>query len=142
MVHRFTRLLRNMTTAIYLDNVTATSYLNKEGGGGGNRSAPLNRLTLDILKFCQDHGFFLIPSYLLGVANLSADALSSCQESNEWFLNTQVVNKIFRKIGRAQVDLFASRESAHLPVYFSIYRKDRRAAGINALVQRWKFKKK
>ena len=39
-----------------------------------------------------------------------------------------------------QVDLCASRESAHLPVYFSIYRKDKR--GINALVQRRKFKKK
>ena len=37
---------------------------------------------------------------------------------------------------RAKVDLFVSRESAHLPVYFSIYRKDMRAAGINALVQR------
>ena len=76
------------------------------------------------------------------MANLSADALSSCQESNEWFLNTQVVNRIFRKIGRAQVNLFASRELAHLPVYFSIDRKDRRATGINALEQRWKFKKK
>ena len=58
-------------------------------GGGGARSAPLNRLALDILKFCQDHGIFPIPSYLPGVANLSADTLSSCQESNEWFLNTQ-----------------------------------------------------
>ena len=28
-----------------------------------------------------------------------------------------------------QIDLFASRESAHLPVYFPIYRKDRRAEG-------------
>ena len=76
------------------------------------------------------------------MANLIADALSRGQESREWFLNPQVVNRIFRKMGRAHVDLFASRESAHLPVYFSIDRKDRRAAGINALVQRWKFKKK
>ena len=97
---------------------------------------------MHILKFCQDHGIFLILSSLPGVANLSADALSSCQESKEWFINTQVVNSIFRKMGRAQVNLFASRESAHLPVYFSIDRKDRRAAGINALVQRWKFRKK
>ena len=28
-----------------------------------------------------------------------------------------------------QVDLFASRESAHPPVYFSIYRKDMGAEG-------------
>ena len=52
--------------------------LPQQGGGGGTRSAPLNKQTMDILKFCQDHGIFLIPSYLPGVANLSADTLSSC----------------------------------------------------------------
>ena len=90
----------------------------------------------------QFFAIFLIPSYLPGVADLSAYALSRGQEAKEWFLNSQVVNRIFRKMGRAQVDLFTSRESAHLPVYFSRDRKDRRAAGINAPVQRWKFKKK
>ena len=87
-------------------------------------------------------GIFLIPSYLPRVTNLSVGALSRGQESKEWFLNPQVVNRIFGKMGRAQVDLFASRESAHLPVYFSIDRKDRRVAEINALIQRWQFKKK
>ena len=76
------------------------------------------------------------------MANLSVYALSRGQESKEWFLNPQLVNRIFRKMGRAEVDLFTLRESAHLPVYFSIDRKDRRTAGTNALVQRWKFKKK
>ena len=37
------------------------------------------------------------------------------------------------------IDLFASRKSAQLPVYFSPDKKDRRAAGINALVQPWNF---
>ena len=55
-------------------------------------------LTLDILIFCLDHGFFLIPTDLPGVANLSVDALSRGQESKEWFLNPQVVNKIHRWI--------------------------------------------
>ena len=40
------------------------------------------------------------------------------------------------------MDLFASRKSTHLPVYLPIDRKDRRAVGINASAQRWKFKKK
>ena len=66
--------------------------------GGGTRSVPLNGLTLDILIFCQDHGFFLIPTYLPGEANLSMDALSRGQESKEWFLDPQVVNRIHRWI--------------------------------------------
>ena len=37
----------------------------------------------------------------------------------------------------AQIDLFDFRKSDHLPVYFSLDKKDRRAAGINALVQHW-----
>ena len=68
--------------------------LPQQGGGGGTRSVPLNRLTLDILTFCQDHGIFLIPTYLPGVANLSVDALSRGQESKEWLLNLQVVNRM------------------------------------------------
>ena len=41
---------------------------------------------------------FLIPTYLPGVANLSVDALSRGQESKEWLLNPQVVDKIHRWI--------------------------------------------
>ena len=88
-----------------------TSYLNREGR---TRSAALNRLTLDILRFCQNHCITFIPSYFSGVANLGVDALSRGQVSMEWFLNPRVVEKIFKKLGRPEVDLFASRRSAHL----------------------------
>ena len=47
--------------------------LPQQGGGGGSRSVPLNRLKLDILIFCQDHGFFLIPAYHPVEADLSVD---------------------------------------------------------------------
>ena len=80
--------------------MTATSYLNKEGG---TRSVPLNRLTFNILIFCQDHGIFLLPIYLPGVANLSVDVLFRGQESKEWFLNPQVVNRIHRLISAHHV---------------------------------------
>ena len=89
-VHCFTCYLRMKTIALHLDNVTSTSYLNKEGG---TKSAALNRLTLDSL----------IPAYLPGVANLGADALSRGQVSREWFLNSSVVEKIFKTLGRPQV---------------------------------------
>ena len=90
-VHCFTCHLRMKTIALHLDNVTSTSYLNKEGGG--TKSAALNRLTLDSL----------IPAYLPGVANLGEDALSRGQVSREWFLNPSVVEKIFKTLGRPQV---------------------------------------
>ena len=100
-MHYFTCHLRMKTIALHLDNVTATSYLNKEDG---TRSAALNRLTLDILKFCQSHCITLIPAYLPEVANLGADALLMGQVSREWFLNPSLVKKIFKILGRPQVD--------------------------------------
>ena len=93
-------------------------------GGVRTRSVPLNRLTLNILIFCQDHGIFLIPTYLPGVANQSVDALSRGQESKKG-----VVPESSGGQQDKQVDLFASLESAHLLLYFSIYRKDRREEG-------------
>ena len=115
-VHCFTCHLRMKTIVLQLDNVTATSYLNKEGG---TRSAALNRVKFS----CQSHCITLIRAYLPGVANLGADAHSRGQVSREWFLNPSVVEKIFKTLGRPQLDLFASRRSTHLPIYFSLERR-------------------
>ena len=49
------------TIARHLDNVTSLSYSNKDGG---TRSTALNKLPLDILKFCQNHCITLFLSYL------------------------------------------------------------------------------
>ena len=81
---------------VFLSELEAVDISTRRGGG--TRSVPVNRLTLDILIFCQDHGIFLIPTYLQGVAYLSMDALSRGLDSKEWFLNRSVVKRIHRWI--------------------------------------------
>ncbi len=42
--------------------------------------------------------------------------------SEEWMLHPQVVQKIWKTFGKAEVDLFASKDNSHCPTYYS---KDR-----------------
>ncbi len=44
--------------------------------------------------------------------------------SEEWMLHPQVVQKIWKTFGKAEVDLFASKDNSHCPTYYS---KDRDA---------------
>ncbi len=52
-----------------------------------------------------------------------ADMLSrSNVPSEEWMLHPQVVQKIWKTFGKAEVDFFASKDNSHCPTYYS---KDR-----------------
>ena len=51
--------------------------------------------------------------------------------AGEWRLHPQVVSEIWRRLGRAEVDLFAPRESTHCPFFFSMRN---RPLGWDALV--------
>ncbi len=48
-------------------------------------------------------------------------------------LHTEVVEQIWKKFGRAQVDLFASRETSQCPLWFSLTYP----APLDAMVQTW-----
>ena len=132
----FRKELQNKVVSLQLDNVTAASYLMKEGG---TRSQVFNRLARQISFTCRESSIHLKPAYLPGIANLGADALSRDKQLQEWALNPKVARTIFRIFGRPQVDLFASRRSALPPQYFSIDRKDKKALGVDALELTWKF---
>ncbi len=53
----------------------------------------------------------------------------------EWMLHTAVLEQIWKKFGRAQVDLFASRETSHCPLWFSLTHPA--PLGLDAMVQMW-----
>ncbi len=62
--------------------------------------------------------------------NQGGDMLSrSNVPSEEWMLHPQVVQKIWKTFGKAEVDLFASKDNSHCPTYYS---KDR-----DALAHEW-----
>ncbi len=68
-----------------------------------------------------------------GQANFAADQLS---RGGEWKLNPEVVSEIWNHFDIAIADLFASRETAHCPLFFSIGREDP-PFGTDAMAHRW-----
>jgi hypothetical protein len=120
--------LSNTSVLLQVDNLTVVSYLKK---GGGTRSWSLSKEACNILLWCHDRNVRLVPQYLPGIANTLADAQSRDQKEEEWFLLPSVVQRIFRKWGTPEVDLFASHRSAQLPAYLT--RRE------NALVTNWSY---
>ncbi len=78
---------------------------------------------INCLEWAQLNLRSLRAAHLLGRLNQGADMLSrSNVPSEEWMLHPQVVQKIWKTFGKAEVDLFASKDNSHCPTYYS---KDR-----------------
>ena len=127
--------MEGRTVCVQIDNRITVAYLAKEGG---TKSVLLSRLACRILLWCQRHRVTLIPVYVRGIGNTIADALSRGKET-QWHLSPTMVDRIFRRYGTHQVDLFASRETAQLPQYMTLLRGDNQALAANALSQTWDF---
>ncbi|KAI2662293.1 Transposon Ty3-G Gag-Pol polyprotein [Labeo rohita] len=56
-------------------------------------------------------------------------------EAREWMLHPEVVKQIWRIFGSAQVDLFATRENAQCPLWFSLVHPA--PLGLDAMTQTW-----
>ncbi len=55
--------------------------------------------------------------------------------TGEWMLHTEVVKQIWRVFGQAQVDLFATQETAQCPLWYSLFHPA--PLGLDAMVQTW-----
>ncbi len=102
------------------DNMSVVSYINRQGGVSSKR---LFILAERLLEWAQLNLRSLRAAHLPGRLNQGADMLSrSNVPSEEWMLHPQVVQKIWKTFGKAEVDLFASKDNSHCPTYYS---KDR-----------------
>jgi hypothetical protein len=135
-VHQWRSTLAGRSIQVLVDNFSTVQYLKKEGG---TKSAMLARLTREILDICLTHNIKLFPSYLPGIANTEADALSRGKAQEEWHLSPVVAQKIFRIFGTPDIDLFASSQTKQLPTYFTLDRHDCQSAGVDALQRAWTF---
>ncbi|KAI2654623.1 Transposon Ty3-G Gag-Pol polyprotein [Labeo rohita] len=109
------------------DSMTVVSYINRQGGLS---SRLLFTLVKDLLEWAQCNLASLRAVHVPGKLNQGADMLSrSNVPSGEWMLHPQTVQKIWEVFGKAEVDLFASKDNSHCPIYFS---KER-----DALAQDW-----
>ena len=127
----FEFLLVGMSVALFCDNTTTVAYLRRSGG---TFSATLNATAREILLWAENRRIRLIPQFIMGSSNVTADALSRPNQviGSEWTLHQEVVDQLVHK-WPAVIDLFATLLTARLPVYFSPA-SDPRAAGTDALL--------
>nr|XP_055040043.1 uncharacterized protein LOC129427314 [Misgurnus anguillicaudatus] len=130
----FVRFLRNHHVLIRSDNTTAVAYINRQGG---TRSAQLHYLAQKLIVWGTKHFRSLRATHVPGILNARADLLSRGNPLHgEWTLHPEVVSQLWLRFGRAAVDLFASHENTHCPLYFSLAR-DGAPMGVDALAHPW-----
>ncbi len=99
-------------------STSVVSYINHLGG---LRSRPLCKLVCQILLWSQGKLLSLRATYIPGAHNIGADILSrQGLRPRESRLHPEVVELIWKEFGQAQVDLFASQETSHCPLWFSL----------------------
>ena len=127
-------LLVGLSVALFCDNTTTVAYLRHSGG---TFSSTLNATAREILLWAENHRVRLLPQFIMGSSNVTADALSRPNQviGSEWTLHQEVVDHLVHK-WPAVIDLFATSLTARLPVYFSPA-SDSWAAGTDALLQPW-----
>ena len=130
----FELLLVGMSVALFCDNTTTVAYLRRSGG---TFSATLNATAREILLWAENRRIRLLPQFIMGSSNVTADALSRPNQviGSEWTLHQEVVDQLVHK-WPAVIDLFTTSLTARFPVYFSPA-SDPRAAGTDALLQSW-----
>lgn len=116
------------------DSVTAAAYINRQGG---LRSSRLCKLARSLWLWAHTRVLSLRAVHVPGVENQAADLLSrGGPDPGGWRLHPQIVMEIWLRYGCAKVDLFASRESTHCALFFSLG-GDNPPLGEDALAHPW-----
>ncbi|XP_063977557.1 uncharacterized protein LOC135162723 isoform X1 [Diachasmimorpha longicaudata] len=116
------------------DNKTVVAYIRNQGG---TRSLVLLNLVKELLLLLDQHNIRLVPFFLPGRYNTIADRLSRSLTLPDWHLSDEILEGIFQKWGKPEVDLFASAQSKIVPRYVSIDAMDREALFTNAFSRPW-----
>lgn len=129
---------RDRHIMLLIDNTTAVSYVNRQGG---TRSRKLSDLAIQIWSWALERGLTLHAEHIPGLLNVTADRESrSFRDSSDWKLNQQVFRNIMQTWGPCNIDLFAARHNSQLPDYYS-FRPDPQALAVDALAQDWSHHK-
>ncbi|XP_051959970.1 uncharacterized protein LOC127627568, partial [Xyrauchen texanus] len=131
-LQKFLPLTRNKHVLVRTDSTTVVAYINRQGGV---RSPYMSQLARRILLWSQQRLESLRATHIPGNLNVIADALSrQSLPAGEWRLHPQSVQLIWDWFGKAQVDLFASQETSHCPLW---YARTEAPLGADALAHSW-----
>lgn len=126
--------LRGHHVLVRSDNSTVVAYINRQGGLG---SPKLHTLAHRLIVWSSVHLLSLRATHVPGILNFGADLLSRGNPLyGDWKLHPEVVKQIWLRFGQATVDVYASRENAQCPLFYSLH--DQRAPlGVDALAHEW-----
>ncbi len=98
------------TFNLWTEEESVVSYINHQGG----------LVSKGLLVWAQSNLRSLKAMHVLGKMNHGADMLSRNNvSSEEWTLHPLSVQKICEVFGKARVDLFASVDNSHCPIFFT-----------------------
>ena len=75
----FEHLLVRLSVALFCDNTTTVAYLRRSGG---TFSSTLNATAREVLLWAESHCVRLLPQFIMGSSNVTADALKSPQSGD------------------------------------------------------------
>ncbi len=131
-LRQFRPLLLGKHVLVRTDNTAAVSYINRLGG---IRSHRMSQLARHLLLWSHTQFKSLRAVHIPGQLNRAANALSrQLTFPGEWRLHPETIQLIWSRFGEAQVDLFASPESSHCQLYFSLTEGP---LGTDALAHSW-----
>ena len=92
----FEHLLVGLSVALFCDNTTTVAYLRRSGG---TFSSTLNTTAREVLLWAENHRVRLLPQFIMGSSNVTADALSRPNQviGSEWTLHQEVVDQLVHK---------------------------------------------
>ncbi|KAL0176999.1 hypothetical protein M9458_025893, partial [Cirrhinus mrigala] len=127
-LRRLRPLIQGKHVLVHADNTVTVAYINRQGG---LRSRCMSQLARHLLLWSLQHVKSLRAIHIPGHLNRAADALS-CQDTfrEEWRLHPHTVQLIRNRFGEAQINLFASHDSTHCLLWYSLVLTD-------ALVHSW-----
>ena len=116
-LNHFLPQLEGKHVLVRSDNKSTVAQINHQGGTQSTRLLWVSRslLTWAYPRLASVRAVF-IPEDRNQVANFLS---RQKPPPGEWRLHPEVVERIWGLFGRAEVDLFASEESAHCPLWFS-----------------------
>ncbi|XP_032363038.1 LOW QUALITY PROTEIN: uncharacterized protein LOC116675032 [Etheostoma spectabile] len=133
-LRRFLPLLNGHHVLVRTDNTTTVAYINRQGG---LRSRQLHTLARRLILWSSRHLLSLRATHVPGALNHGADLLSrGAPLYGNWTLHPAIVGQVWTRFGRAEVDLFASKDNAQCPLFFSIRDPDA-PLGVDALAHAW-----
>ncbi|KAI2661461.1 ORF V: Enzymatic polyprotein [Labeo rohita] len=131
-LRRFRPMLCHKHVLVRTDSTATVAHINHQGG---LRSSRMSQLARHLLLWSQTWLKSLHAVHIPGELNRAADQLSrQSTHPGEWRLHPQVVQLVWSHFAEAQIDLFASPESSHCQLFYSL---SEAPFGRDALAHSW-----